>query len=108
MVQDLPEPLEAHTATLLPNGMVLIVGGDDGDIPRYEHAIVFDPIQSQWKSTGSLNHARRNHTATLLHSGLVLVSGGWDDVIAHVDTAEEYHYHPLFFPIIFKNESWAF
>ncbi len=102
MVQDLPEPREAHTATLLPNGMVLIVGGDDGDIPRYEHAIVFDPIQSRWKSTGSLNHARRNHTATLLHSGLVLVSGGWDDVIAHVDTSEEYHYHPLFFPIMFK------
>lgn len=102
LTPDLPEPREAHTATLFPNGMVLIAGGDNGDIPRYDLAIVYDPVQSKWRSTGSLNHERRNHTATLLHSGLVLVTGGWDNVTSRVDTAETYHLKPLIFPRIIK------
>jgi len=62
-----------HTATLLPNGKVLVAGGDDGDNTSAE---LYDPVAGTWSSTGSLNHPRVFHTATLLNSGLVLAVGG--------------------------------
>src|SRR6266550_3229006 len=51
-----------HTATLLPNGKVLVAGG--GDI----HGIpeLYDPASGTWSATGNLATARRGYTATLL------------------------------------------
>jgi hypothetical protein len=70
-----------HTATLLPNGKVLVVGGynaNDTDVPRADLATaeLYDPATGTWTSTGSLTDRRRNHTATLLPNGKVLVVGG--------------------------------
>jgi len=61
-----------HTATLLPNGKVL-VAGNVGYVPSSE---LYDPATGTWALTGSLSDARFYHSATLLPNGRVLVAGG--------------------------------
>ena len=64
-----------HTATLLPNGKVLIVGGFD-NTSWLASAELYDPSTGTFASTGSMNLApQQGHTATLLPSGRVLVVG---------------------------------
>jgi hypothetical protein len=64
-----------HTATLLPNGKVLVTAGysSSGDLASAE---LYDPATGTWTATGSLGTARGLHTATLLLNGKVLVAGG--------------------------------
>ena len=66
----------AHTATLLPNGKVLVVGGSDG-INSLSTSELYDPATGTWSATGSMNTARVDHTATLLQNGKVVVAGGF-------------------------------
>src|SRR2546429_636629 len=63
-----------HTATLLPNGKVLVAGGNNG--PALSSAELYDPATGMWAATGSLGTARERPTATLLPNGKVLVAGG--------------------------------
>jgi N-acetylneuraminic acid mutarotase len=67
-----------HTATLLPDGKVLVVGGaqEDRGTVYWASAEVYDPANSRWEPTGQMEVPRASHTATLLPNGLVLVSGG--------------------------------
>src|SRR6266404_4458673 len=65
-----------HTATLLPNGMVLVAGGEI--IGVLTSAELYDPASGTWTMTGNLNTGRTTHTATLLPNGMVLVAGGFD------------------------------
>jgi N-acetylneuraminic acid mutarotase len=68
-----------HTATLLPSGKVLIVGGlmDLGGNEVYKSDVyLFDPAASRFQKVASLATARAEHTATLLKDGKVLVTGG--------------------------------
>lgn len=65
-----------HTATLLPDGQVLVVGGFNTVLQA--SAELYNPDTNTWSSAGSLATARRHHTATLLTSGKVLVVGGGD------------------------------
>ncbi len=64
-----------HTATLLPNGKVLIAGGGNGGVsaPGSE---LYDPATGGFTSTGSLVTERAGHTAALLANGKVLIAGG--------------------------------
>src|SRR5438045_7687133 len=66
-----------HTATLLPNGKVLVVGGVSGESLVLDTAELYDPAIGTWTATGRLNSARSGHSATLLQNGQVLV--GPDD-----------------------------
>src|SRR5438309_10268023 len=59
----------AHTATLLPNGKVLVAGGNNS--ARLTSAELHDPSTGVWTTTGSLNTARASHTATLPPNGKV-------------------------------------
>src|SRR5947207_9119185 len=68
-----------HTATLLPNGMVLVAGGFDSNGNPSASSELFDPASGTWTATtGNLNTARYLHTASLLPNGMVLVAGGSD------------------------------
>ncbi|HEX8819042.1 MAG TPA: kelch repeat-containing protein, partial [Archangium sp.] len=79
-----------HTATLLPNGYVLVAGGKNGRPDAT--STVYDPVNKTWTSTGNMNQARKEHTATLLPNGQVLVVGGdIDNLGAVTATAELYN-----------------
>ena len=70
-----PRGANDHTATLLPNGQVLVA---DGISPPHATASaeLYDPATGSWMATARLKPARSGHTATLLLNGQVLVSGG--------------------------------
>jgi hypothetical protein len=72
----LAAPRAGHTATLLPNGKVLVTGGD-AECTVLNSAEIYDPATGSWSVTGSLNWARGGHSATLLANGRVLVAGGY-------------------------------
>src|SRR5258705_2113445 len=78
-------PRFLHTATLLPNGKVLVAGGR-GTSGELSSAELYDPASGTWSATGSLNTARSLHTATLLPNGKVLVAGGYNN--SYLNTAE--------------------
>ncbi len=64
-----------HTATLLPDGNVLVTGGSNGTDPLAS-AQLYEPGTGSWAATGRMFEARADHTATLLPDGNVLVTGG--------------------------------
>jgi N-acetylneuraminic acid mutarotase len=65
----------AHTATLLATGQVLIAGGMMFST-TLAGTELYDPATNSWSSGPSMATARSSHTATLLPSGQVLVAGG--------------------------------
>ena len=68
-------PRTSHTATLLRDGRVLVVGGvNRSEAPASGE--IYDPASGDWNLTDSMPTSRWGHTATLLTSGLVLVAGG--------------------------------
>ncbi len=64
-----------HTATLLPNGQVLVAGGN-GDAGTLTNCELYDPSTGTWSATGGMNVPRAFHVATLLPNGLALAAGG--------------------------------
>ena len=80
---------DGHTASLLPGGHVLIVGGYDGDgydtgVPSLTDAEDYDPSTGSFTPAGRLVYLREGHTATLLPDGRVLIAGGTDDSAAEL------------------------
>ena len=72
---ELHSPRMDHTATLLNDGRVLVVGGSDG-FDTLASAELYDPASGSWTAVGRMTVARYNHTTTLLLDGTVLVTGG--------------------------------
>src|SRR5216684_3954081 len=72
-----PAAQKGQTATLLPTGQWLLVGGEDAGRPTAA-ATLLDATTSQPVPIDSLTHARSGHTATVLPDGTVLVLGGWN------------------------------
>lgn len=65
------------TATLLGDGRVLIVGGEDRS-QAFTSAEVYDPATGTWAPAGDMAHARFYHNTALLPDGRVLVAAGAD------------------------------
>jgi Kelch motif protein/galactose oxidase-like protein len=80
----------SHTATLLRDGRVLIVGGRGDRVNAI--AELYDPKTESFTDTGSLAAPRYKHTAGLLPDGRVLVAGGSDerDWTGNLSSAEIY------------------
>src|ERR1700750_839816 len=75
------DPRSGHSATLLPDGTVLIAGGMRRNQDFYKSAEIFDPVSNQFHKVGDMSVARVGPAGVLLRSGKVLILGGW---VGHV------------------------
>jgi Kelch motif len=80
----------AHTASLLKNGKVLIVGGWTGLNDLRRSAEIYDPATGAFTPTGNLVVGRAGNTATVLADGRVLIAGGEDRQENAMASAEIY------------------
>jgi hypothetical protein len=92
---DMTVPRFEHTATLLPNGKVLIAGGMARNGVTEPTAEIYDPRTARFTPAGTLTSPRGwGATATLLPNGQVLIAGGasgsWCDASCFLATAELY------------------
>ena len=69
---------DSATATLLPGGKVLVVGGSTTGQTQgaTETSELYDPSSQTFTPSGSMYSKRWLHSATLLGNGLVFVAGG--------------------------------
>lgn len=83
-------PRSGNTATLLPNGRVLVAGGWDGQgiLPDLSSAEQYDPATGTFTPSGAMATVRAFHTATLLKNGRVLITGGMGDSYDSLASAE--------------------
>ena len=66
----------APTATLLPDGTVLVTGAGDDKSHLIADAELYDPTSGDFTPVGSMTSPRDGHTATPLPTAQVLVIGG--------------------------------
>lgn len=66
----------SHSATLLADGRVWVVGGFGRSGRALATTEIFDPQTGSWSPGPSLSEARANHVAVSLPSGRVLIAGG--------------------------------
>jgi hypothetical protein len=64
------------TLTLLPNGKVLLAGGDIFETSWLADAELYDPATGKFTAIPTMHRIRSGHTATLLRDGTVLIAGG--------------------------------
>ena len=83
-------PHRGHTATLLQDGRVLVVGNGGESSPSSRAADVYDPATGRFSKTGSMKTGRWLHTATLLQDGRVLIVGGRSPKDSVYTSAEMY------------------
>jgi hypothetical protein len=69
-------PHRGHTATLLKDGRVLVIGNGGETSASGTAADLYDPSTGRFSRTGSMKFGRWLHTATLLADGRVLILGG--------------------------------
>ena len=81
-----------HTATVLPNGKVLVAGGSGDGLNGLASAELYDPTTGTWSLTGPLVTPRAGHIGVLLANGKVLVAGGYstDNGQTRLSSAEIY------------------
>ncbi len=86
-------PRDRPTATLLPDGRILVAGGQNsGDGPRF--AELFDPRTETFAPLPSnLTVPRMAHSDVTLPDGRVLLAGGWSPPL-HSTTATTELFHP--------------
>ena len=106
-VEDMSEERGQHTATRLPDGRVLVVGGlKEGYLMGafvfsgvgIASAEVYDPSSDAWSPVESMSQNRAYHAAVLLDDDRVLVIGGTGDAALVLDSTE------LFDP---STETWS-
>jgi hypothetical protein len=76
----LGEPRVFHTSVLLPNGLILVIGGQTGPSTVTDSAEFYDPQAMKTIRGPRMATARMKHAAILLPNNKVLVVGGQSDV----------------------------
>ncbi|MBN2242923.1 MAG: hypothetical protein JW793_09560 [Acidobacteria bacterium] len=84
-LEGLNTPRAGHTASLLPDGRVLLAGGVDAG-GFLASAEVYDPASESFTPVGDMTLARYEHTATALPDGKILLAGG--NCVSSTDSAE--------------------
>jgi len=70
-------PRNGLSATLLPNGKVLVAGGSSTpNGPALASAELYDPTTNTWSDAAPMAEARAHHVAVLMNNGRVFVAGG--------------------------------
>ena len=90
-------PRYAHSATLLPDGRVLISGGLGANDAFVDETELFDPATGQFTPGPCVHKARAFATATRLLDGTVLVAGGFVRPYSSSRTAERFDSHRFVF-----------
>ncbi len=74
-----------HTATALPNGLILITGGvsshDKTGTAALSSVQLYDPASDSWFEAAPMQTPRSQHTAVALPNGRVVVLGGFHNQI---------------------------
>ena len=74
-----------HSAVLLNDGRVLVIGGNDG--PKWiKQSEIYDPLTDRWSLAAQLPVGRTRFTAVTLPDGRVLVAGGLQQPAPATDT----------------------
>lgn len=81
-------PRAAHTATLLPDGRVLIAGGFTNEANAGQGAEVYDSEAGEFSPLPRMITLRHSHTSTMLPNGQVLIVGGFAGEATTVAAAE--------------------
>jgi len=84
-VASMANPRIEHTATVLADGRILVVGGES-----QAGAEIYDPLADTWTPAGTLSNVRYAHEASLLADGRVLVTGGFGSGSGATATSEFY------------------
>lgn len=79
---------QGPTATLLPDGRVLITGGVDNDGVVLDSAELYDPMTGTFSPVGQMTTSRYGHLAAALGDGDVLIAGGIDNAGSSLKSAE--------------------
>lgn len=82
-----------HSATLLENGNVIIIGGIGKDDDLYS-AEIYDHNTGKFILIGNMAVARHGHTATLLKDGRVLIIGGHNAISKYNEINDVEIYDP--------------
>jgi hypothetical protein len=69
-------PRAVHTATILPDGRVLVAGGMQKNGVFEDSAELYDPASGRFETLPKLASRRVGQSATLLSNGKVLIAGG--------------------------------
>jgi hypothetical protein len=67
--------LSSATAALLPDGRVIIAGGQNGSSISSTIEI-FDPVAGSFSVVGTMSSPRTQHAMAVLHDGRVIITGG--------------------------------
>ena len=81
---------QSHSATLLPDGRVLVAGGTQAHV-AVSYADLYDPARDSWTGVPNMSEARCGQAGVSLPSGAVLVIGsncGWPDQSASNEVFE--------------------
>ena len=98
-----------HTATLLPNGQVLITGGSfNGVYNAQRSAELYDPLTATWKNAAAaMNMPRYHHRATLLPDGRVLIAGGSGSCCGNVTNLSSAELYVPFTLNVVSSNAWT-
>ncbi len=86
----LSQARHSHTATLLDDSRVLVVGGSSNGTTALTSVELYDPTGGSWSAAASLTTGRYSHTAAKLGNGDVLIAGGSDASQNALSSAELY------------------